>query len=77
MSIESTASKGDRLDTLRALRDRLAKKIDETESGRDIAALASRLTDVLIQIDALESDGDTQKEEDSLADLIALPGATG
>ena len=36
--------------TLEVLRNRLAAQIDATESGRDLAALSLRLTDVLEQI---------------------------
>lgn len=46
---------GDRLASLKALRDRLAVDIDECESARDVAALSNRLMDVLAQIDELDS----------------------
>lgn len=45
---------GDRLASLRALRDRLAESLDETESARDVATLSARLADVLEQIEACE-----------------------
>ncbi len=38
---------------LRALRDRLARDLDGTDSKRDVASLAQRLMDVLEQIDEL------------------------
>lgn len=44
------AKSGDRLATLIALRDRLADEIENTTSGRDLAALSKQLTDVLTQI---------------------------
>lgn len=50
MTLHETASTGDRLKTLESLRDLLAERIDSTDSGRDIAALSLRLTDVLAQI---------------------------
>lgn len=51
--ISDAAGSGDRLVTLRALRDRLAQEIDQCDQARDVAALALRLTDVLSQIDAI------------------------
>lgn len=61
MLLHETAVKGDRAATLRTLRDRLAKQIDETESGRDVAALSQRLVDVLRQIAELEKQEPAQK----------------
>ena len=46
------ASKGDTLDTLKALRDTLAESIDATVSGRDLASLSRQLTSVLAMIEA-------------------------
>jgi hypothetical protein len=54
VSLQSTAEQGDRLDTLRALRDALAADLDACESMRDKAALSLRLMDALEQIDVLE-----------------------
>lgn len=44
---------GDRRASLVALRDFLARALDETESKRDVAALVARLTDVMDKIEAL------------------------
>jgi hypothetical protein len=52
--LAATASAGDRVATLRALRDRLSEEIDTCDSKRDVAALSQRLMDVLEQIDAAE-----------------------
>jgi hypothetical protein len=49
----SAAVSGSRLTALRALRDRLAADLDETDSKRDVASLSQRLMDVLEQIDEL------------------------
>lgn len=57
--IASAAATGDRLATLRALRDKIADSIDSTTSARDVAALTNRLLDVL---DALAALGDTADE---------------
>ena len=54
MSLEQTVVGGDRLESLKALRDVLARAMDACDSGRDIAALANRLTDVLLQIETAE-----------------------
>jgi hypothetical protein len=54
VSLTATARAGVRLDTLRALRDRLSEEIDTCDSKRDVAALSQRLMDVLEQIDAAE-----------------------
>lgn len=47
MRLTEAAASGNRLDTLVALRNRLAEEIDNSTSGRDIAALSRQLTDVL------------------------------
>lgn len=53
MLTESAAS-GDRLATLRDLRDLLAQQIQTCESLRDLASLSGRLQAVLDQIAVLE-----------------------
>lgn len=54
MSLAETVSGGDRLASLRALRDMLAADLDVCESMRDKAALSLRLVDVLEQIAVIE-----------------------
>lgn len=44
----------DRRASLEALADYLAEALDDTDSPRDQAPLASRLTDVLTQLDSLK-----------------------
>ena len=66
-SVHEAAVTGDRLKTLRALRDHLAVAIDGCDSMRDLAALSRQLTDVVAQIDAL----DPPKTETSPADEVA------
>lgn len=51
--IESTAS-GDRLETLIALRDLLAEKLQHTASSRDISAMSRRLMQCISEIELLE-----------------------
>lgn len=47
------AASGDRRATLVALRDSIARTIEGTESGRDVAALSKRLMEVMAEIEAL------------------------
>jgi hypothetical protein len=54
VTLEKTVAGGNRLASLRALRDVLAKTLDTSTSARDTAALANRLTDVLEQIELAE-----------------------
>lgn len=54
-SIEEIAVTGDNLETLRALRQKLATTLDKSESGRDIASLSRQLQTVMNQIADLES----------------------
>jgi len=56
MTLRSTAEQGNRLETLRVLRDSIAADIDACESLRDKATLSQRLMDALVQIEALEAD---------------------
>ena len=68
MSLERIAKAGDRLATLRALRDYLARALDDTDSARDQASLSARLTDVLIQIQELTPPN--EEERDDIDDLL-------
>lgn len=69
MSLKRVAAAGDRLATLRALRDYLAEALDDTDSARDQAALSARLSDVLIQIDELAPpEEDVPNDIDDLLD---------
>lgn len=64
-SVAGAAASNDRLATLVALRNTLARSIDECESMRDLAALSRQMTDVLAQIDAVappEQKGDAVDE---------------
>lgn len=44
---------GDRRDALIALRNNIAKRIDECESGRDSAALSKRLMEIMNELETL------------------------
>ena len=51
--LTSAAASGDRKSTLIALRDKVARTIDECESGRDMAALSKRLMEIMDELDAM------------------------
>lgn len=55
MKILTASNKGDRLETLKAIRQKIARCLDNTDSARDIAALTRQLLTVLEQIQDLES----------------------
>lgn len=55
--ILQAAESGDRLETLKCLRDKLAATLDATESARDIPPLARRLAETLAEIATLEGEG--------------------
>lgn len=61
-TLAQIAALNDRLDTLKALRDKLALAIDATESSRDLAALSRQLTDVLAQIEEIEKSLPAKKD---------------
>ena len=47
------AKSGDKRETLIALRDKIAETIENSDSGRDIAANSKRLMEVMAEIDEL------------------------
>lgn len=73
-TVEQAVVSGDRLRSLVALRDKLARAIDECESLRDLPPLASRLADVLVQVESL-----TPKVEvgDAVDEITARRAARG
>lgn len=52
-TLTEAAASGDRRATLVALRDSIARTIDDCESGRDVAALSKRLMEVMAELDGL------------------------
>jgi hypothetical protein len=65
-NVAETARKGDRKETLIALRDRLAEAIDCTTDAAELSSLALRLQRTLEQIEDLGG-ADKREEEDDLA----------
>lgn len=74
--LAAAVADGDRLKSLRALRDRLAADLDVCESMRDVAALSQRLMDVLAQIAAVEAEK-PEKQGTALDELAARRRAAG
>lgn len=71
-TLAEIAAGDDRVKTLKALRDKLAATIDGTESGRDVAALSSRLVEVLDKIaEAEPTAANVKKAEVTRIELIA------
>lgn len=52
-ALHDAVQSGDRRTALVQLRNSLAETIDDTESGRDIAALSKRLMEVMSEIESL------------------------
>lgn len=67
--IATVASQGDNLETLKALRQKIARAIDDSESGRDIAALSRQLQLVLKSIAELEAKSDIKPRE-TVLDIV-------
>lgn len=66
----TAAQDGDRLETLIALRDLLADKLQNTQSTRDIAALSRRLMQAISEIEILEKQKQYEAENPrSLSEL--------
>lgn len=66
MDLPSIVSKGDELETLKALRDKLAVIIDKSTSGRDIAAMTRQLREILTRIEELETQRNTPDEIEAI-----------
>ena len=67
MRLTDAAKSGDKRATLIALRDILARTIEECESGRDMASNTKRLMEVMAEIDALP---DPEKQKGSKHDRL-------
>jgi hypothetical protein len=66
-SLTKAQATGDRLKTLEALAAKLASAIDESSSGRDVAALSKQLRDTLSEIDSIREAGATVPDVVGLA----------
>lgn len=81
MKIEQISEQGNDLETLKALRRKIARTLDETTSGRDIAALSRQLQIVLQQINELEAaqeiDADTAEIDEMIRGRQAIRDEKG
>ena len=68
-TIEKAAINGSQRDVLEVLRNKLAAAIDNCESGRDTAALARRLMDVMDELNALQDEGDVFDPVEEMREL--------
>lgn len=66
--IELVAESGNNLDTYKALRQKIARTIDESKSGRDIAALSKQLQIVIAKIEELEAE--PEKRTETVLDMV-------
>lgn len=66
----TAAKSGDRLETLIALRDLLAERLQHTESSRDISSMSRRLMQCISEIETLQKY--KQAEEENPFSLRAL-----
>lgn len=60
------AKSGNKRATLEALRDILAKTIQECDSGRDMASNTKRLMEVMAELEALPDENKTESKHDRL-----------
>lgn len=70
-NLTQAAKSGNRRKLLETLRDELAKSIEMTESGRDIAALTRRLLEVTSELDGLPDESAGPDELDEALDELA------
>lgn len=71
MSVADSASSGDRLQALEAVRDRLATMIDETDDVRAIASLVAQMRATLSEIAELSKGKGAKSGLDELLDRRA------
>lgn len=70
-TIVSVADGGDRLETLQALRHKLALTIHKSTSGRDIAALSKQLREVMDEIESMRASQEAEDPEKvTVLDLV-------
>ena len=70
MSLVDAAATGERLKVLEALRDRLAREVDECASARDVSSLQKGLRETLLEIEDLRG-ASAEKPKTALDELMA------
>ena len=63
------AKSGDKLETLIALRDLLAQRLQNTNVGRDVSTMARRLMECVSEIEILEEQKETKKSGNSIEEM--------
>lgn len=61
-NLVDAAKSGNRYETLIALRDILAKTIQECDSGRDMASNTKRLMEVMNEIETIEAEQEAERK---------------
>lgn len=62
-NLVDAAKSGDKRATLVAMRDILAKTIQECDSGRDMASNTKRLMEVINEIEAIDRESEEEKKK--------------
>lgn len=62
-NLVDAAKSGDKRATLVAMRDILAKTIQECDSGRDMASNTKRLMEVINEIEAIDREAEEEKKK--------------
>lgn len=65
-SIEEITANGNDLEALEALRQKVARTIDRSNSGRDIAALSRQLVGIMARIAELKA----ENEDDPIQEIL-------
>jgi len=63
MDLVDAAASGDKKSTLIALRDAIARTIQNCESGRDMASLSKRLMEIMDELDKIAEDETDETDE--------------
>ena len=63
-NLVDAAKSGDKRATLIALRDILAKTIQDCESGRDMASNSKRLMEVIAEIEAIDKEAEEKRKRE-------------
>ena len=74
-NLVEAAEGGDRLETLIALRDLLADKLQNTTSSRDISSMSRRLMQCISEIEVLEEKKAASAKGDFLKNMQSIAGS--
>lgn len=75
-SLSAVVAAGDMRDSLIAVRDLLARSLEQCDSMRDLAALSRQLTSVMTQLDALPDATEVSRADDLKAKRDARRSGT-